>query len=597
MFGLTSHLYAAWAIPRTDLRLELLLATGSQDTSWNNRIVSFTGAVPTYETDSVYGISYAKFNGNGGYRVNTSWSATSSNDFSFSFWMKLPETNLSSNSSSNITNLLSSVVGGGNIVYTKTYYDKPMVIFSSKNTNTDTSSLRLAISKEGQCSFNGDSRNISGYTPGYAWNGVGYYNDFFTTQSSPFNCNVIKDGKWHHIMIVRKTGNMKIMVDGVQLWSGANWASIWKVISLGNMGFAPNPVTYYNLYPSVVINDILSKSYYKGGMFGFREYSVALSDSDIESHYNEFRYIQSNLVGTWSISISLDSYISPNLTIDINNLPLLLSKDSVQYEYAFNSGSYLPFPNITDISTGTGSFNYQTTINLASLIDGQVTLYFRIKNGSKTQNIGNISFMKIDSQPSINIVAPNSDTATQKYISASASTWGTLYYSLTRWTICDSSLTYDDYSDLTFTTLADNGVRVCYKAFYPNLNKTIYKLSWIIQGIHPTENTVTSPTVKLFDNYTLWQKSSFSKPLDTTSFILDLLAVSSAASQGTINGITMTDINGDGLVDFLYSRNDPIRRAIIVNNGNYTFKIVYKCAVDGTSPNYTYYGDCADATR
>ncbi len=46
------------------------------------------------------------------------------------------------------------------------------------------------------------------------------------------------------------------------------------------------------------------------------------------------------------------------------------------------------------------------------------------------------------------------------------------------------------------------------------------------------------------------------------------------------NGITMTDINGDGLVDFLYSKNDLPRRAIIVNNGNYTFKTVYKCAID-----------------
>lgn len=42
----------------------------------------------------------------------------------------------------------------------------------------------------------------------------------------------------------------------------------------------------------------------------------------------------------------------------------------------------------------------------------------------------------------------------------------------------------------------------------------------------------------------------------------------------------MTDINGDGLVDFLYSRNDPVRRAILINNGNYTFKTVYKCAID-----------------
>ena len=65
----------------------------------------------------------------------------------------------------------------------------------------------------------------------------------------------------------------------------------------------------------------------------------------------------------------------------------------------------------------------------------------------------------------------------------------------------------------------------------------------------------------------------------------------------------MTDINGDGLVDFLYSRNDPVRRAIVVNNGNYTFRTVYRCAIDplkdanGVIVSHTYYGDCADTTR
>lgn len=46
------------------------------------------------------------------------------------------------------------------------------------------------------------------------------------------------------------------------------------------------------------------------------------------------------------------------------------------------------------------------------------------------------------------------------------------------------------------------------------------------------------------------------------------------------NPITMTDINGDGLVDFLYSHNEPVRRAIIINNGNFTFRATYKCAIE-----------------
>ena len=59
----------------------------------------------------------------------------------------------------------------------------------------------------------------------------------------------------------------------------------------------------------------------------------------------------------------------------------------------------------------------------------------------------------------------------------------------------------------------------------------------------------------IFSDYTLWTKSLFQKPNDTTYMMLDLLGVSPGSSQGTINGVTMTDINGDGLVDFLYSNN------------------------------------------
>lgn len=67
----------------------------------------------------------------------------------------------------------------------------------------------------------------------------------------------------------------------------------------------------------------------------------------------------------------------------------------------------------------------------------------------------------------------------------------------------------------------------------------------------------------------------------------------------------MTDINGDGLVDFLYSSNGTADvngnknnyRSIIVNNGNYTFKSVYKCVNTTSTTTSTYYGDCADTTR
>jgi hypothetical protein len=191
----------------------------------------------------------------------------------------------------------------------------------------------------------------------------------------------------------------------------------------------------------------------------------------------------------------------------------------------------------------------------------------------------------------------------------------------TRWTVCDATITtWEDYSDLTFATKADNGVRVCYKSVNPATNKTVYKLSPTIQGIQSTEDQ-KEKWFGLFRNYTLWTKSTFPKNDDSTAMILELLNTAKQRSDSynyawqlqwyslsSGNSITMTDINGDGLVDFLYSNSDPIRRAILVNNGNYTFKTVYKCAIDaelgynvwwqyGPTGNSIYFGDCADPTR
>ncbi len=79
--------FAAGSIPRTDLRLELMLATGSQDTSGNNRVVTATGIAPTYQIDPTYGVPFAQFGGSGGLSVNTSWVSATDN-FTISLWMK-----------------------------------------------------------------------------------------------------------------------------------------------------------------------------------------------------------------------------------------------------------------------------------------------------------------------------------------------------------------------------------------------------------------------------------------------------------------------------------------------------------------------------
>jgi hypothetical protein len=123
----------------------------------------------------------------------------------------------------------------------------------------------------------------------------------------------------------------------------------------------------------------------------------------------------------------------------------------------------------------------------------------------------------------------------------------------------------------------------------PGSGKITYKLSSAIQGIQTLQEKTAANSTNFFVNYLLWKKSTFPNPSDSAAMLLELLGVSASASQGTINGMSVIDVNGDGLVDFVYSRNDPIRRAIIVNNGNYTFRVTYKCAIDVSVGVSTYY--------
>lgn len=104
------------------------------------------------------------------------------------------------------------------------------------------------------------------------------------------------------------------------------------------MGFYPNTAGVYSVYPVPVVNDVFQSSYYRGGMLGFREYSVALSSTDIEALYDEYRYLRESIVATGGIALSLGGYVKPDLTVNISGIPPTLSKENVQYEYAFGSG-------------------------------------------------------------------------------------------------------------------------------------------------------------------------------------------------------------------------------------------------------------------
>jgi hypothetical protein len=98
--------------------------------------------------------------------------------------------------------------------------------------------------------------------------------------------------------------------------------------------------------------------------------------------------------------------------------------------------------------------------------------------------------------PVITITQPNTLPAQSKTITASADK-GTLYQSVTTGSVCDGTLTFVAYADITFTSESDNGKRVCYKAsLLPTDNLVTYELSATIAGID-----TTAPTVILTDDH------------------------------------------------------------------------------------------------
>ncbi len=101
-----------------------------------------------------------------------------------------------------------------------------------------------------------------------------------------------------------------------------------------------------------------------------------------------------------------------------------------------------------------------------------------------------------------------------------------------------------------------------------------------------------------FDNYETW-KSGKLKPNDTIGQVLRAMNTTKTTfNESTETGEQFVDINGDGLLDFLYFSITPSdtapgslnKTALFINKGNFTFEPIYKCVVSQS----IYYGDCAE---
>ena len=114
--------------------------------------------------------------------------------------------------------------------------------------------------------------------------------------------------------------------------------------------------------------------------------------------------------------------------------------------------------------------------------------------------------------PGITINNPDTSPAVSKTITASASD-GTLTMSNTSGSTCGASLTFVTYSSQTFTTEADNGTKVCYKAV-DSLGNTGYSLSNAIAGIDTSAPTITinNPNTSAATSKTITASTSLDAP-------------------------------------------------------------------------------------
>lgn len=180
----------------------------------------------------------------------------------------------------------------------------------------------------------------------------------------------------------------------------------------------------------------------------------------------------------------------PTLTaFTVNPLSASLEIPMASFSASDNVGvtGYQVTETATQPSAGAAGWLLAPPASYTVSADGSYTLYPWAKDASGNVSAAFVSpptVMVDTTLPLITINNPGSAPAQSKTISASASE-GVLTMSITASAICDASLVFIPYTSQTFTSEADNGQRVCYRAA-DALENTAYNLSDPLAGIDTT---------------------------------------------------------------------------------------------------------------
>ena len=414
-----------------------------------------------------------------------------------------------------------------------------------------------------------------------------------------FDCSILKDEKNHKVIIKKDGLNNLVYLDSILVLnvSDARW-EYWAQLSLKNSfnitnsvyPTAKRPYYFCNWYLLVnwsYICDSKSEFLWNIDYLTLNNFNTdILQFSKIIDDETERNILLSTKSLSYNnIKLTIQNFVNDLLTINVTWLDDNTSIEKINYSYSFDGINYINIDKNNIESNTNSGFLY--TINTTDLPYWDIQLFLNIKDWALSKNIWQINSRKENSWLDISIIMPDSLASDSKYISASFD-WD-LYMSIVKtWNICNQTLIFENYTPLTFTSEYNNWYKVCYKWIDNNTNQIVYKLSNEINWIKSKELFLWNT---IFDDYKKWSYSKFPKENDTTFIALWLIWISSSYWDKTwkswINWWSqLADINWDWLIDILYNLDN--RKAILVNNWDFTFDIVYKCVVDNW-----YYGTCS----
>lgn len=391
-----------------------------------------------------------------------------------------------------------------------------------------------------------------------------------------------KDDNWHFIVLSLDKNEDKFYIN-------IDWTDyLWNMI-------------YYR-------DDLINWLKFQNWNFAFvKAFSQKLTDLEIIELYKSYDKFVPSISSTSSVlnMRTIDDFLNINVSVSDND-----TLQNIEYYYSFDN---INFHKIENFSTPTPVNSPQVVKISWSIIQSWASkLYFKSFDGKKYSNTLTFDVNKNDSSLEITVDESWLFKWWDKILKASINWWN-LFYATTREDVCDETLNFLPYKDLTFSSTDDNWLKVCYKwVFFDNI---IYKMSREINWIWDKTTTVKSSDI--FYNYLSWKKWRL-KDFDPMYILITSQVYNSVQWTSTTRSYPklLTDVNWDWLPDLIFTNynsqqlmkypswwwtptpyyEDRYFYALLLNKWNMDYEVKYRCVYVNNDTDWRtwYYWDCAE---